>query len=202
MSAFPIGEESAGGFAPEPLPPADAWVEGGWPQTPKEFEALVEAYLDRLVHYAMRRLRDIHDAEDVVQEVFLRAFAERQKFKKIARTGAYLYRMVANACTDLLRRRRASVVSLEEVEADDIRGEGKNPHEMAAAAEEMRRAEELLAQLPPKQAEVIRLRVFDELRLHEIAEALGCSLHTVSSRLRYGFGKLRKTVSRKRGIEP
>lgn len=197
MTVLPIGEESATGFELKLPESTDAW-DGSWPQSPKEFETLVDAFLDGLVRYAFRRLGNIHDAEDVVQGVFVRAFAERSKRKKISRVGPYLYRMVANACTDLLRKCRRSGVSLEEIGAEAIPSGQKNPSEVAAAAEEMRRAEELLRRLPKAQAEVIRLRVLDELRLNEIAEVVGCSVDTVSSRLRYGFKKLRKIVSKER----
>jgi len=198
LSALPIGEESEMGAEPMPLQPTDAW-DGGWPQSPREFEILVDAYLDRLVRYAFCRLGNIHDAEDVVQEIFVRAFEERVRLKKISRVCPYLYRMVANACADFFRKHRNAPVSLEEIEAAEICSEGKNPSEVAAAAEEARRAEELLQHLPTRQAQVIRLRVFDELRLNEIADVIGCSVDTVSSRLRYGFAKLRKIVSRKGG---
>ena len=70
-----------------------------------------------------------------------------------------------------------------------------NPQDPAQAADEMQRAEQLLAHLPAEQAEVIRLRVFDGLRLNEIAELESCSVNTVCSRLRYGFRKLRDFVT-------
>ena len=202
VNALPIGEEAAGGFEPEPTNPTDAW-EGGWPQTPREFEALVEMYLDRLVRYAFRRLGNLQDAEDVVQEVFVRAFAEQSSGRRtIARPGPYLYRMAANACTDFFRKRRLTTVPLDEVGVEQMSDKGMNPAQAALAAEELRRAEELVRRLPIEQAEVVRLRVFDELRLHEIAEIVGCSINTVSSRLRYGFRKLREVVSRREEIRP
>jgi RNA polymerase sigma-70 factor (ECF subfamily) len=71
---------------------------------------------------------------------------------------------------------------------------GENPSELAAAADEWRRANELLGRLPQDQAEVVRMRVFDEMRLSEIAEVVGCSVNTVCSKLRYGFKKLRNLV--------
>ena len=198
MSVLPISEEPATGLEPRSPESADAW-NGGWPQSHEEFEALVDAFLDRLVRYAFRRLGSIHDAEDVVQEVFVRALAGRSRRKNISHTGPYLYRMVGNACTDFLRKRRDSMVSLEEIGAEQIPSARRNPSQLAAATEELRQAEELLQCLPKRQAEAIRLRVFDELRLSEIADVVGCSVNTVSSRLRYGFRKLRKIVSERQG---
>ena len=197
MSVFPNREEAAVGYKPEPLESTYGW-DGAWPQSPAEFEGLIEAYLARLVLYAFRRLRNIHDAEDVVQEVFVRAFARRPLRKRTIRVGPYLYRMTANACTDVQRKRKRepSCVSLADIGDEAVPRERGNPSEAAAAAEEARRAEELLSRLPKAQAEAIRLRVFGELQLDEIADVMGCSIHTVSSRLRYGFKKLRGIVLR------
>jgi RNA polymerase sigma-70 factor, ECF subfamily len=198
LSTLPIGEESTSGPRATVPESAEAW-NGSWPQSPRELEALVDAYLDRLVRYAARRLGNVHDAEDVVQEVFVRAYTERIKYRAVAQTGPYLYRMVANACTDSIRKRRACMASLEDIEAEEPCSKEKIPSEAAAVNEEMRRAEELLRLLPEDQAEAIRLRVFGELSLREIAETVGCPVDTVSSRLRYGFKKLRQIVSEKRG---
>jgi RNA polymerase sigma-70 factor (ECF subfamily) len=198
LSAFPIGEESA--EVPEPMAPepAEAW-NCEWPQTPLEFEALVDAYLDRLVRYAARRLGNVHDAEDIVQDMFVRVYVERDGHRAVRQIGPYLYRMVANACTDSVRKRRGCIASLEDIGPEEPYSNEKNPSEAAAMNEETHRAEKLLQLLPEDQAEAIRLRVFGELRLREIAETLGCPVETVSSRLRYGFKKLRQIVSGKRG---
>lgn len=197
MSAFPIGEESARVPKPMAPEPAEAWGRG-WPRTPREFEALVDAYLDRLVLYAARRLGNIHNAEDIVQDVFVRVYVEMDGHRTVRQIGPYLYRMVANACTDSLRKRGACAVQFEDIEKQSC-PDGRTPSETVVIEEETRRAEDLLRLLPENQAEAIRLRVFGELSLREIAETLGCPVNTVSSRLRYGFKKLRQIVSGKRG---
>ena len=158
---------------------------------------MVEFYSDKLVLYACRRLGDIQDAEDVAQDVFVRAFGERSKRKQISHVGPYLYRMVSNACIDLLRKRkrRGPQLSLDMTMVQEIPSREKNALEMAIVTEEMHRSEELVSCLSAKQAEVVRLRVFADLTLGEIAETVGCSVNTVCSRLRYGFRNLRKIVS-------
>jgi RNA polymerase sigma-70 factor (ECF subfamily) len=193
---LPSGESPKMHVELEPPTSADAW-EGPWPQSREEFAGLVEMYLDRLVHYAFRRLGSMEDAEDVVQEVFVRAFADRSRRKRTFAVAPYLYRCVANACTDLVRRRKHSAKVRGQIAAEGFSDLAGNPPEVALAAEELCRAEALLGRLPEAQAEVVRLRVFDELRLSEIAAIVGCSVNTVCSRLRYGFRKLRNLVSEK-----
>jgi RNA polymerase sigma-70 factor (ECF subfamily) len=175
---------------PDPAPEYD----GPWPQTTAEFERLVDAYLNRLVRFAWRRIGNVEDAEDVVQGVLTSAFRDRTKRRGVTAVGPYLFRTVANGCTDVLRKRQLAAVFREEVEMESVLlGEG--PSEQANASDEWRRAMELLARLPKEQAEAVRLRVFDELRLSEIAQLVGCSVNTVCSRLRYGFGRLRNMMA-------
>jgi RNA polymerase sigma-70 factor (ECF subfamily) len=130
-----------------------------------------------------------------VQNVLTSAFRDRVKRRGVTAVGPYLYRSVANACTDVLRKRNASAVFREEVDMASVLAAGTRPSDAATAADEWRRAAELLARLPQDQAEVVRLRVFDELRLSEIAEVVGCSVNTVCSKLRYGFQKLRQAMA-------
>jgi RNA polymerase sigma-70 factor (ECF subfamily) len=111
--------------------------------------------------------------------------------------GPYLYRSVANACTDHVRKRSRAAVFREEVGIDEVLSGRDDPHAQAQAADELRRAAQLLRRVPEEQAEAIRLRVFDGLRLNEIADVVGCSVNTVCSRLRYGFQKLRDIVAEK-----
>jgi RNA polymerase sigma-70 factor, ECF subfamily len=169
-----------------------------WPQSPSEAAALVDAYAGRLVRYAFRQLGNYHDAEDVVQQVFVRTLLDQSRNRRVSAVVPYLYRAVANACTDLLRRRNTATVFCEEVGIEESLAEVDGPVEIAQAAEGFRRAEALLAGLPKEQAEAVRLRVFDGLRLGEIAAVLGCPINTVCSRLRYGFQKLRRLVGEER----
>ena len=83
----------------------------GCPQSAAEFEMLVQDYVDRLFRYAYRRLGSRQDAEDVVQDVFLRTFASRARLRNTSLMGPYLYRSVANACVDVLRKKRRSPLS-------------------------------------------------------------------------------------------
>jgi RNA polymerase sigma-70 factor (ECF subfamily) len=172
--------------------------EGGWPETLHDYERLVEAFQDRLVRYAFRRLGNLHDAEDVAQEVLVRAYASREERRQVVYVSAYLYRMASNCCTDRLRMRGRRSMTTQEMEVMQLPSRQPDGLQEAAAAEELRRIEALLRGIPARQAEVVRLRVFDELHLNEIAEVVGCPLPTVKSRLRYGLEKLREIVVREK----
>lgn len=180
-----------------PIEPPDASPEArGWPRSRAEFSDLVEAYADRLVRYAFRQVGSLHDAEDIVQEVFVRAF-DGARTRPVSAVGPYLYRAVSNACIDFLRRRNRAALYCEEVGVEELFSAVQGPPETAQAAEELRRIESLLRQLPAEQAEAVRLRVFDALSLNEIADLTGCSINTVCSRLRYAFAKLRSALAQK-----
>lgn len=166
--------------------------EGGWPQTLDEFERLVETFQDRLVRYAFRRLGTVQDAEDVAQEVFVRAYADRSRHKGVVNVNAYLFRMASNRCTDQERKRKRRNPLSSGAEATHVAATNRDAAEEAAAAEDLERIETLLREIPTDQAEVVRLHVLDGLRLSEIAEVLGRPVGTVKSRLRYALDKLRK----------
>lgn len=168
--------------------PEPAVAEGGvrpWPQSIREFEQLVEAFQHRLVQFAYCRLQSREDAEDVVQDVLLQAYRDREKHRGIDNAGPYLYRMVANRCTDLVRRRGLASRKLEPEVAPGT------PHELVEAAAQQRWIDSLLQRLPSEQAEVIRLRIYGELPFDAVARAAGCPLATVKSRFRLGLQKLR-----------
>ena len=182
----------------ERLPARPGEWEGGWPETLHDYERLVEAFQDRLVRYAFRRLGNLHDAEDVAQEVLVRACDSRGERRQVLCVSAYLYRMASNCCTDHLRMRSRRRISPKEMEVMQLPSRQPDGLQEAAAAEELRRIEALLRRIPARHAEVVRLRVLDELHLNEIAEVIGCPLPTVKSRLRYGLEKLRKIVVREK----
>ncbi len=163
----------------------------GWPQTALEFEAFIDMFQDRLVRYAYCRLKDLGDAEDVVQDVFVKAYERRNELRDIRYVAPYLHRMVANLCTDRLRRPRPVLVPMEAIGFDEMPRSNAVAAQRLEAADQLRQAEALIARLPKRQAEVLRLRILSDLSLTEIAAMLECPLATVKSRLRYGIARLR-----------
>lgn len=166
-----------------------------WPQTRAEYESLIERYQGPLVRYAFRKLGHIQDAEDVVQDVFVRGYVQVAEGAHVSHVLAYLYRMTANACTDVLRRRRRARLWTRQAEIEPKANGGSSVADEALQQEAIQKIERMVARLTRRQAEVVRLRVWDGLRFEEIAEVLGCPIPTVKSRFRYALVKLRSVIN-------
>jgi RNA polymerase sigma factor (sigma-70 family) len=156
------------------------------------FDALIAAERSRLVRSAYAILRDRDEAEDVVQQTLL-AVWQRARQQPLRNLEGYLARAVYwNA---LKRRvRRTSDVPLEAV-AEPATG----PAELCIDPFELERA---IAELPPAQQTVIRLRFYLGLTFREIAANLAISTNTAASRTRYALKNLRRLLDpRKRSTD-
>lgn len=162
-----------------------------WPQTIGGFDRLIEATQDELIRFAFYRLGNQDDAEDVVQDVYVEAYRDRAKRRHIARVRPYLFRMVGNRCVDLLRARSRQTGDPVGEESASV---GDDAFSSVAAREEAKALSAALQSIPPKEAEVIRLRAFSDLSFGEIADAVGSPVPTVKSRFRYGLDKLRRLL--------
>jgi RNA polymerase sigma-70 factor (ECF subfamily) len=130
---------------------------------------------------------NLSDAEDVLQECFIRLWEGRRHLASVRNIRAYLYTTLRNAYLNFVRtesremRRRADNAGLI------VAGPPDDP----VRAKEL---DEALGSLPEEQRQVIVLKVWGELTLAEIAGVLGESENTVASRYRYGLNKLRKLL--------
>ncbi len=161
-----------------------------WPQTIDDFDRLVEATQDELVQFAFYRLANQADAEDAVQDVYVQAFRDRAKRRHVTEVRPYLFRMVRNRCTDVLRARsrRSGRAVRNDAESGDTLS-------TITAQEQAREIARLLDQIPELEAEVIRLRAWSDFSFAEVAVAVGAAVPTVKSRFRYGIEKLRRLLN-------
>lgn len=153
----------------------------------KETERLIAAERHGLLQYACYRLGNLDDAEDAVQDVFIRLHQRLSEGNvEVRNLSAYLYRTLANLCVSRLREaERTPTVSLD-----------SQPDAVAPEAEdfeqEYRRINRLLAEIPEEQAEVIRLRYYGDKSFQEIADILSLPLTTAKSRFAYGMEKIKR----------
>lgn len=162
-----------------------------WPQSIADFDRLIAATQDELIHFAYHRLGNRQDAEDVVQDAYVEAYRDRAKRKHIAAVRPYLFRVVGNRCIDLLRSSLKQ--KMEPIVEENFSAEDNTLHTQLQR-EQWEQISCLLDAIPAKEAEVIRLRTYAELSFAEIAEAVGSSVPTVKSRFRYGLEKLRRKL--------
>ena len=144
------------------------------------FEVIAERYRDRLVGYAshMLRARGYAAAEDVVQDVLLRAYRALRADSRPMALRAWLYRIAHNRCLDELRGERPAVELFEEAVGTS--------EDAASAAGRRERLRELVVDiqgLPPQQRSALVIRELDGLSYAELAEALDTTVPAVKSLL-------------------
>lgn len=148
-------------------------------QQDQRAEELVERYADPILRLSYAYLKNTHDAQDVCQTVFVKLLTEPRDFESPEHEKAYVLRMAANACKDLLRspwrRRVCGLDTVLEVPAPEEEGSVLSA----------------VNQLPPRYRAVIYLHYYEGYQAAEIGEILGVPLGTVHTRLARGRAKLR-----------
>lgn len=157
---------------------------------------IFDRYHQKVYRIAYGVLRQREDALDVVQEVFIKLFRSIREFKGKSAFYTYLYRLAMNTAIDHFRRlKKGSFLSLDEEggfqPADRIE---KRPDHIAVQKELEEKVRWAIDQLPQDQKATLIFREIEEFSYQEIAEAMGCSIGTVMSRLHYGRKKLRELL--------
>jgi RNA polymerase sigma-70 factor, ECF subfamily len=171
-----------------------------FPTTLSLFADFINSNLDRLVRHAFFKLGNLQEAEDVVQNILIRVFQERERYAAVDSPLAYIMKMVSNACIDKLRNdlRVPTVPINGSAEAHAMQGVSREGEMIRE--EEFRRINALLASIPFEQSEVIRLKVVDELSFVEIARFMDLPVTTVKSRFKYGLDKMKNQLSGKEEV--
>jgi RNA polymerase sigma-70 factor (ECF subfamily) len=163
------------------------------------FRALVERHSRSVFRLAFRMTGNEQDAEDVVQESFLRAYRQLGRFESRANFGTWLYRIVANCSVDLMRSKQArhdqvrgdSLDDLMEMPAADAPG----PERMAQSAEIQRRVQAALEALSPLERAAFTLRHYEGRSIDEISAALGLGTSAAKHSVFRAVKKLRVALA-------
>lgn len=142
----------------------------------------IDLYQEPLYRYAFFRLGSRSDAEDVLQDAFLKVAASTTT---INNPKAYLYRAVASGCVDMLRL-RGKAFPIDEKAITQAHTNS------TIAEEEFQRIDQLLRKLPEQQSEVIRLHIHGEMKFTEIAEMMDSPVTTIKSRFASGIERLKQ----------
>ena len=164
----------------------------------RQFESLAPPHLDAAYNLARWLLRDDRDAEDVVQEAYLRAFRFFDSLRN-ADARAWLLSIVRRTCYDWLDQRKLHGVHEEFDEFADLPWDAHaaapvTPEAQVASSELNARVNAALGALPPLFREVIVLRKLEELSYEDIARIVGVPVGTVMSRLSRARARLRERL--------
>lgn len=137
------------------------------------FRTLVERYSEPLYRQIRRMVLSHDDADDVLQNTFLKAWQGLPSFEGRARLSSWLYRIAYNEAVDFIRRRRQDV----SLSADDGEGMGVAARLMADeyfdGDETAAQLQQAIQQLPTVQRTVFQMKYFDDMRYSDISRILG-----------------------------
>ncbi len=163
------------------------------------FDLIVKRYKEQLLNFVYRFVGNQEEAEDIVQETFLRVYRKRKAYKRIAKFSTWIYTIAGNLSrTELRRRKRRKLFSVTDMGYEDrdyeISDEGYNPenHVEGVIQEEIIHTE--INNLSPKFREVIILRDVQELSYEEISKIIRVPIGTVKSRVNRGRLKLQSKL--------
>lgn len=168
------------------------------------FDELVNLYQPRMLRTSLRMLRNMDDAEDAVQQAFVSAWQNLDKFRGDASFSTWITRITLNEALTALRRRKRQFVELTEASADQV--ESVNPLHVSGSEDPeqsvLRREREQLLHgslqsVKPGYRQAMKLRLLEDLSLEEIAQRLRLPVNTVKIHLYRGRQAMKTFLQQK-----
>ena len=159
------------------------------------YDLIVKRYKDQLLNFVYRFVGNQEEAEDIVQETFLRVYRKRHAYKRVAKFSTWIYTIAGNLSrTELRRRKRRKLFSITDLGYEDrdyeISDEDFNPETQVDGVIKEEIIQKEIDQLSPKFRQVIILRDVQELSYEEISKIIRVPIGTVKSRVNRGRLKL------------
>lgn len=159
---------------------------------------IVEIYKDKVFQLCYRILGNRHEAEDMAQEAFIRAYVNISSFNIDLKFSTWLYRIATNLCIDRIRKKKPDYYLDAEVSGTDgltmysqVASDTILPEDEIESLELQETIQREITKLPEKYRSVIVLKYIEELSLNEISEILDIPLGTVKTRIHRGREALR-----------
>ena len=147
---------------------------------------IMHRWKDKVAAFLYRMTCNTEAAADLAQETFVRLYQSRARYQPTAAFPTYLFRIAANLARNHARwRTRHPTVSVEDHASTlrQMQGTDASPDEAAQRQEATLRIEKAIASLPADLREALHLFTYQEMSQHEIAQALGCTLKAVETRI-------------------
>jgi RNA polymerase sigma factor (sigma-70 family) len=163
------------------------------------FEKIVSEHKDRIYSHALYFLRDRRDAEDVTQEVLIRAWQNLESIRQRT-TKAWLMRVTHNLCIDYARQRKASgnVIRSDDISILEKRTASSlsesNPEHVVENAERLQQILSALQKLPDTIRSVVMLREIQDMKYEDISHTLDIPLNTVKVYIHRGRKELQSSL--------
>jgi RNA polymerase sigma-70 factor (ECF subfamily) len=165
----------------------------------RAFGELVTRYESKVYSLALRMVRNPEDAEDVLQDTFLRAYRGIKSFQGHSTFSTWIYRITANSALMRLRKRQLPTISIEDSDEREtpinIADWAPGPVEQLLSQETQQAMSEAIDALPPEFRQVFVLRDIEEMSNAEVAEILDISIAAVKSRLHRARLKVRNRLA-------
>ncbi len=165
------------------------WVDEARAGNKEAFRRLVEIHQDRLFGLVLSMVANREQAEDLLQEIFVKAYFALDSFAGQSSFYTWLYRIASNQCLDYLRKNRPDQISLDRPLSEDTEMtfadtlEAPRTDHPETSADVPSEAAALLAGLEPGERLILTLRELEGRSYEELAEILDCPINTVKSRL-------------------
>ena len=153
-----------------------------------------EKYRDDLLRLAASMLNNGVEAEDVVQDIFVKFAGSARTFRLTGSLRGFLATCVANAARNRIKfvsRRKTTALD----GAAELASDAREPERWMICSDEFECVTRALAQLPFEQREVVTMHLYGQMPFREVAGWQKVSIKTVQSRYRYGLGKLRELLN-------
>ena len=157
------------------------------------FKMLMNSFQVPIYNYIRRMVVSHEDAEDVLQEVFIRVFRHLDQNRNESSLSTWIYRIATNECLRLLNSRKEEVISAEDVQEElmsKLKASAFDDYEDELAV----KFQEAILTLPEKQRIVFNLRYYDELEYEDIARVLDSKVETLKVNYHYAKEKIKEYI--------
>jgi len=159
------------------------------------FAILVDRYYDRFARYAVHMVGNREDAEEALQDAFVRAYRSLGQYEERERFAGWLFRILVNQCRTVVAGRRRRERTFPDVDPGELTlvdtlvdAGGSEQHDLRD------RLERALAQLPPDQREAVVLKYAEDLSYEDMAAVTGAGVSALKMRVKRAFVRLRELL--------
>jgi len=153
------------------------------------FEAIVRSFQEKLYWHIRNMVSSHDDADDILQNVFVKSWRSLHNFRGDAGLYTWLYRIATNECLSFLAKKKPNIdISQAEITTDFPISREEESHQSGDAIQ--KKLEQAISLLPNKQKAVFNLRYYKEMKYNEIAEIMGTSVGALKASYHHAVKKI------------